>query len=136
MNRLASTLSRGQGTVELALIAPVLILLAFGALDLGRVFTLQIALVNAAREGARFCALHPTAPNDPAPRVNAELGAHASALSASSVPACTVTFDTTDPTAPVRASVSLQAYFVPITPLVGALAGSPLSIGASATMPV
>ena len=43
--------SRGQSLVELALIAPVLMLLVAATLDLGRVFYSQITIANAAREG-------------------------------------------------------------------------------------
>jgi len=44
---------RGQGLLEFALILPVLILVVFGVLDLGRAFFAQIAITNAARVGAR-----------------------------------------------------------------------------------
>jgi Flp pilus assembly protein TadG len=44
--------SRGQALVELALIAPILLLLLLGAIDLGRVWQSQITIENAAREGA------------------------------------------------------------------------------------
>ncbi len=52
---------RGQALVEFALILPILLLLAFGCIDLGRVFYYQEAVTNVAREGARYGALHPTA---------------------------------------------------------------------------
>ena len=44
---------RGQAMVEFALIVPVLVMLTFGMLDLGRAFYFQEAIANAAREGAR-----------------------------------------------------------------------------------
>jgi hypothetical protein len=47
----------GQAVVEFALILPLLALLTVGIVDLGRVFYTYEALANAAREGARFCAL-------------------------------------------------------------------------------
>ena len=47
-----SAARRGQALVELALIAPVLLLLLIGAIDLGRVWQSQITINNAAREGA------------------------------------------------------------------------------------
>ena len=55
---LDSTRSSGQGLVEFALILPVLILIFFGALDLGRAFHALIVITNAAREGARYGTLH------------------------------------------------------------------------------
>jgi len=51
----------GQGFIEFALVLPLLLLIVFGALDLGRVFHAAIALTNSAREGARYSTLHPDA---------------------------------------------------------------------------
>ena len=50
---------KGQGLVEFALIFTVLLLVGFGALDLGRVFHTLITVTNASREGARYLSLHP-----------------------------------------------------------------------------
>ena len=44
--------SRGQAVVEFALILPVLMLLFAAILDLGRIAFAQVAITNAAREGA------------------------------------------------------------------------------------
>ncbi len=48
----------GQSMVEFALIAPVVIILLLGVLDLGRAFLTTITIRNAAREGARYATLH------------------------------------------------------------------------------
>jgi Flp pilus assembly protein TadG len=53
---------RGASAVEFALIAPVLILLAFGIVEFGRAFQVQATLSAAAREGVRLMALQ----NNPA----------------------------------------------------------------------
>lgn len=45
---------RGQELVEFALLLPVVILILFGVLDLGRAFFAAISIANAAREGARY----------------------------------------------------------------------------------
>jgi len=45
---------RGQALVELALVAPVLLLLVLGAVELGAAFQAKITITNAAREGARL----------------------------------------------------------------------------------
>lgn len=50
---------RGSSIVELALIAPVMVLLVFGVLDLARGYKMQIRLENAAREGAAFAQVQP-----------------------------------------------------------------------------
>jgi Flp pilus assembly protein TadG len=49
----------GASIVELALIAPILVMLVMGVLDLGRAYRMQIRLENAAREGAAYAQLHP-----------------------------------------------------------------------------
>jgi Flp pilus assembly protein TadG len=50
----------GQSIVELALMMPVMVLLVLGIVDLGRVFFAYTAVINAAREGARYGAMNPT----------------------------------------------------------------------------
>ncbi len=50
----------GQSLVEFALMLPVLLLLIVGSLDLGRAYFTYISVINAAREGARYGAAHPT----------------------------------------------------------------------------
>jgi Flp pilus assembly protein TadG len=51
---------RGQELIELALLLPLLLLIAFGVLDLGRAFHSAITIANAARVGARFGTADPT----------------------------------------------------------------------------
>ena len=48
----------GQELVEFAIVLPLLLLVAFGVLDLGRIFHSAITITNAAREGARFGMTH------------------------------------------------------------------------------
>ncbi len=63
--------SRGQSLVELALVLPVLMLLVLAAVDLGRIFFAQIAVANAAREGAYEASYHGTyVPNAPCSDAN------------------------------------------------------------------
>jgi Flp pilus assembly protein TadG len=50
---------KGQSFLELAIVLPLLLLVVFGVLDLGRVFFSTITLVNAAREGARYLTVYP-----------------------------------------------------------------------------
>ncbi len=49
-----------QELVELAILFPLLMLIAFGVLDLGRLFHSSITIANAAREGARFGTFDPS----------------------------------------------------------------------------
>jgi hypothetical protein len=50
---------RGASLVELALIAPVMILIVMGTVDLARGYRMQIQLENAAGEGAAFARITP-----------------------------------------------------------------------------
>ena len=50
---------KGQGLVEFALLLPILVLIVFGVLELGRAFFAFIAITNAAREGARVFTFRP-----------------------------------------------------------------------------
>jgi Flp pilus assembly protein TadG len=58
--RLLRPHTRGQALVELALILPVLMLLATATVDLGRLFYAQITIAGAAREGALEAGQNPT----------------------------------------------------------------------------
>lgn len=49
--------SRGQSLAEAAIVLPLLCLLLFGALEFGRVLSIQQTLDDAAREGARWSAM-------------------------------------------------------------------------------
>ena len=60
----------GQELAEFAIVLPLLLLVAFGVLDLGRIFHSAITITNAAREGARYGMIHP---NDPDGTVDATL---------------------------------------------------------------
>ncbi|PYI38755.1 pilus assembly protein TadE [Arthrobacter psychrolactophilus] len=49
---------RGASAVEAAFILPVLLLLVMGIMEFGFLFNQQISASNAAREGARYAAVH------------------------------------------------------------------------------
>jgi hypothetical protein len=48
----------GQSLIETAMLLPVLAFLTFGLLDFGRAYYFQVAVTNAAREGARVAILN------------------------------------------------------------------------------
>ena len=58
-NRSSDIKNQGQGILEFALVLPVLVVIVFGVLDLGRVFFATIGLTNAAREGVRYLTINP-----------------------------------------------------------------------------
>ncbi len=51
--------SRGQSVAEFAVVLPIMLLILAGAVDLGRAFYAYVAVENAAKEGAFYGARHP-----------------------------------------------------------------------------
>ena len=51
-------IQRAQALVEFALVAPLLLLLLFGSVDLGGAYVIRLQVANAARVGARWASLH------------------------------------------------------------------------------
>ncbi|MDP9694101.1 UNVERIFIED_ORG: Flp pilus assembly protein TadG [Arthrobacter globiformis] len=58
---MSKTSERGAVAVEFALLAPVLILLLLGIMELGRAYNVQMSLTNAARESVRSMAINDNA---------------------------------------------------------------------------
>ncbi len=52
--------NKGQAVVETALAIPVLLAMVWGVMGFGRLYTAQLAITNASREGARLGALGKT----------------------------------------------------------------------------
>lgn len=54
---------RGASAVEFALVVPILVVLVFGIINFGALFSQKLALNNAVREGARAAVVAGTGPN-------------------------------------------------------------------------
>ena len=78
LRRLASSRD-GSVILETALMIMILLLLAFGIIDMGRALFTENNLVSAAREGARFGAVDQSMPTDAA-GIRAVVKAHFSAF--------------------------------------------------------
>jgi len=90
--------SRGQGLVEFALVLPVLLLVLFGVIDLGRAVYAYSTITNAARTGSRVAIVDQdtstTCTNVPVP---AKCAAANQAVALGITPSnVTITFCTTD----------------------------------------
>lgn len=123
---------RGDAVLELALIAPVLLLIVFGILEVGRVIDAWIVVHNAAREGARAGAVADPGPTagDVAFRAAGDYLGQAVAgrrdLSSTSIAPPTVTVDTIAVTAAANVAIS--------TPLFQSLIGGQVPVRATAVM--
>jgi hypothetical protein len=71
--RHSSTNRRGAVAVEFAVVAPILVALLFGLIELGRTFEMQNQLEVAAREGARFASMDRDGMLDPGEDANNKL---------------------------------------------------------------
>lgn len=118
----------GQALTEFALIAPIFMLIALLVIDLGRAYYTYEAIANAAREGARYCALYKDSAGTKT-RVMNELGSYVDGTVTVSSPYCDTTVTVGNPV-----TVTVSATFTPITPLIGSLVGDPMTLTATATM--
>jgi Flp pilus assembly protein TadG len=74
LNNSRLRLSRsGAAVVEFAVVAPVMILLTMGMIEVGRMVMVKQIMVNASREGARFGALPGSSNEEVTARVQSEL---------------------------------------------------------------
>lgn len=134
----------GQSLVEFALVLPIIVLLLFGVLDLGRGVFVYNTLSEAARQANRLAIVD----QDPA-RIRAEAVAYAPAvgLATSGVDVCFKApgtsqrncLNTTDACSPAQigclAIVTTRITFTAVTPVLGALA-PPIRISSTSIGPI
>jgi len=112
--------TKGQSLAEFGLILPLILLLVFGFLDMGRAVYYYSAIGNAAREGARYASVRPldlqTAGSTDIDDVRTVVQDYAVSVG---LDADKITF----PAAPTEDYVTVKIVydFVPITPFVNTL---------------
>jgi PKD repeat protein len=150
-------MSRGQALVEFALILPILTILLMMALDLGRVYFGWVGLQNAARIGANYAAVHPTAWSNDQGLIGQPLKQDARAQYAQQIAQdaealnCTPRPNASNVPVPVftsitatsnphelgdLASVTLHCTFQLLTPLASTFFPAGVSVSANAVFPV
>lgn len=123
---------RGDAVVEFVLLAPTLLVVLLGILEIGRVLDAWLVVANAAREGARVAAQAPPGTDPASAGQQAALTYLTSGLAprgdvvARLVPSPAVTSDTVT----VNTEADIQLY----TPLFQAILPSPIPVRASASM--
>ena len=132
---------RGQSLVEFAISIPVVLLMLLFGIDFGRVFLGWVTLNNTVREAANYAALYPTAWGTPAaatshPEYVRLIGAEALGIN------CSMPATLPPPTFPngtdigSPAVVAITCRFSLITPVIGRILGSPISVSSSASFPI
>jgi hypothetical protein len=151
--------SRGQALVEFAFVFPIIALVVFGFIDVGRAVITANTLTNAARQGARVAAVNQVDPavapwrcradhpvEDPADPQWTFRGCAAAAGAVAGLDPTDVSISYAAPAgSSIECSseinvgcivtVTVVADFVPVTPVAGQLIGS-ISMNASSSMPV
>jgi Flp pilus assembly protein TadG len=132
--------SLGQSLVEFALVLPVMLLIVVVAVDFGRLFLGYVSLDNAARIGANYAALNPTADYTNANDVGRKRYARliSNELTESNCLVGSMSMPTFSPSNKLggNATVSLTCQFRFITPGITAILGSQVPITASSVFPV
>lgn len=112
---------RGIAMVEFALVLPLMLFVALGAVDLGRGYIAYMELEEAAQEGALYGSF---APSDPG-LIEARIRSSSTGL----VDLSAVVVDVTCPDADLEVAVTLRYTLELITPLVGPLLGGSIDLG-------
>jgi PKD repeat protein len=144
LSRTRRASSRGQSLVELALIAPVFLILLMTAIDLGRLMYSQITITNAAKEAALVASQGGTwQANAPCSDTNTVMcGALTEAQDGFVIveqTRVTLTPATCDPNEPYPAggpptvSVEVTSPFNLLTPIIGSIVGSSIELRSTAT---
>lgn len=160
MIRLVRRRPGGQALVEFAFIFPIIALLAFGFIDIGRAVFTQNTLGNAAREASRVAAVNqldpvdgpwqclsnkpvqdPANPNWTFRGCAMTAGATAGvehgdvAYSYAAPPGTTISCSSGSLTVGCIVTITLTVDYVPITPVAGSVIG-PLTMTATSSMPI
>ncbi len=136
--------TRGQSLVEMALIAPVIFLLLLTALDLGRLLYSQITVTNAAKEGALVASQGGTFQSDQACSDTNTIMCGVLTEALDGFVEVDQALVTVEPAlcdknamypaagAPPSVTVSVQAPFRVLTPIIGDIVGANLMLTATA----
>jgi Flp pilus assembly protein TadG len=151
--------ARGQALVEFAFVFPIIVLLAFGFIDVGRAVFGYNTLTNAAREAARVAAVNQVDPavgpwsclaNKPvqsaaspswtfrgcAIAAGAAVGVTDADVSVSyAAPPGTTIQCTSSLTVGCIVAITVTSDYVPITPIAGSIIG-PIPMSATSEMPI
>lgn len=126
---------RGQALVEFALIVPILMLILVIAIDFGRLFYLNIGIINGAREGAAYGADHPLSPTtEITTRVRQELGLSPVDPSVTVTRTCSLTCVSIPAVSPPNTiKVTASTTFSFLTPFINTFFGGALPMSAAST---
>ena len=124
---------RGQALVEMALVLPVLILLMFGIVEFGRIYSSQLMINSVAREGARAAAVG-------APVNDGSIRTSMLTRMGGSAPPISLTIErTTFAPPPIEGNTVTCAIDYPVTifaPVISAITGTTVHVKASVVLKI
>lgn len=124
----------GVAVVEFALVAPLLLILVFGIIDLGRAYSTLNQLAASAREGARYAAVLPNPVSDAARDKVRQTVKQFSLTQLGGLPVSDDQIAVTLDNAAGTVTVAIRAYpFQLVTPLVGVVGLRTIPISRQAT---
>lgn len=98
---------QGAAVVEFAVVAPLMILLTMGMMEMGRVVMVKQLLVNASREGARLAVLPEATTTEVQNAVEQEL--QASSINGATITLTPTVIESAPPGAPITIAISIPA---------------------------
>lgn len=120
----------GAAVVEFALVLPLILILVFGIIDVGRLMFTANSLTSAVREGARFAAVQT---NPTSGSVYAHITAQMNAAVSPTVTSGQVILDRDDFNRTVRVRIN-NYQFSPITPFANLIGLGTITLSPSATL--
>jgi Flp pilus assembly protein TadG len=117
---------KGQSLVEFALVLPLLLLLLLGIMEFGLMFSNKLTLVNAAREGARYGAVH-NVDSDYIVKVKSKVKSAAVGLNISDTQIDVVK-------ASGNITVNVSYNFTVLDPITSAITGNSITLSSQAVM--
>ena len=117
--RLFGLREHGQSLVELALIAPVFIILMLGVIDYGRVYFAYVSVTNGARNGAHYASASATAAADQTGIEDAALAETSELLDISATNPTVTVATGSDSQGRLYADVTMQYTFSTVFPWPG-----------------
>ncbi len=123
----------GQSAVEFALILPVLLLIVLGIIQFGLIFSAQISLENAVREGARTAAVLGQTEGNGNPNINARVHQAGGGLDQSKMRIFVTPNSNSSRWAGTAITVTVSYSAPVVVPIINGIIGNSIALSSSST---